>query len=116
MSAKSRDAWRAKNPLKHAYNTLKANAKRRGKYFDLTFEQFKQFAVRVDYLSKKGRGANSYHVDRREEPGGYTLSNMQLLTNSENVKKFAAFKNRDPDGAHFTTVTEFPLNEEDYPF
>ncbi len=116
MSAKSRDDWREKNPLKHAYNSLKNNAKRRNKHFDLTFEQFKEFAIKVDYVTKKGRGRNAYHVDRKDEEGGYTLSNLQLLTNIENLRKYVAFKYRDRDGTHFTTITQEPVNDEDYPF
>lgn len=116
MSAKSRDAWRKNNPIKHAYNSLKNNAKRRGKFFDLTFEQFKEFAVEVAYMENKGRKFNSLHIDRKDETKGYTLSNIQVLENSENLRKFAAFKYRDQQGPHFETVTSTPFEGEDYPF
>lgn len=47
-------AWREKNPVHDAYLNLKSNAKRRGKYFDLTLAQFKQFCVKTKYMKKKG--------------------------------------------------------------
>jgi hypothetical protein len=79
--------WRKANPLRYAYQNLKGNAKRRGKVFDLTFDEFKQFAVKTEYIGKKGRTAESYHVDRIDPARGYTINNIQVLTNSENMRK-----------------------------
>lgn len=80
--------WRKDNPIKYAYSNLKNNAKQRGKFFDLTFEQFKKFAIKTEYIKKAGIKKNAYHIDRIDEYGGYTVDNIQLLTNSENSKKF----------------------------
>ena len=80
-------SYRKKNPELYAYRALKANAKRRGKHFDLTFEQFKEFCVRTKYLVGKGIEKDSFTIDRVEEHLGYTVSNLQVLTNSQNVKK-----------------------------
>lgn len=52
------------NPLRYAYRHLKANAKRRGKVFDLTLAQFTEFAQRTEYATRKGRTRHSYHIDR----------------------------------------------------
>lgn len=52
--------WRENNKAKAAYSNLKNNAVRRNIFFDLTFEQFKEFAVKTNYIAKKGRSANSY--------------------------------------------------------
>jgi len=83
--------YRNRYPLRYAYYTLLANAKRRGKFFDLTFEQFCRFAVKTEYMMKKGIWRESYHIDRIREDGGYTIDNIQLLTNSDNVKKYLKY-------------------------
>lgn len=80
--------WIKKNPIRAAYLDLKNNAKRRGKDFKLTFEQFKQFCIKTKYIDVKGRGKESYHIDRIDENKGYTIDNIQILTNSQNVKKY----------------------------
>ena len=79
--------WRQKNPFKYAYNTLKNNSKRRGVPFNLSLDQFKEFAIRVDYLYWKGIYKTAYHIDRIDPIKGYILSNLQLMTNEANVKK-----------------------------
>lgn len=73
--------------MRDAYLNLKSNAKRRGKVFELTFDQFREFASQCQYIKKKGRTANSYHIDRIDETKGYTIDNIQLLTNIENIQK-----------------------------
>jgi len=84
-----------KNPLKYSYNSLKNNSKRRGKTFDLTFEQFKEFCIETEYLNKKGIYKNSYHIDRIDESKGYSIDNIQLLTNIKNVKKYVEWCYKD---------------------
>lgn len=83
--------WRMENPLKAAFTNLRENAKRRGKEFDLTFEQFCAFAIRTGYMKKKGRWAESWHIDRKEETLGYTIDNLQVLTNAQNVRKYLKY-------------------------
>ncbi len=75
------------NPIKYAYQTLRLNAKRRGKVFELTLEQFTEFAIETDYINKRGRSRSSYHIDRIDETRGYSADNIQPLTNEENIKK-----------------------------
>ena len=96
--------YRINNPLKYSFQTLKDNAKRRGKEFKLTFNEFKKFAIKTDYLNKKGISAQAYHIDRIDEAKGYTVENIRIVTNSENVKKYIRFKYRDQYGAAFETV------------
>ena len=84
--------WREANPLQDAFNNLRQHAKARGKFFDLSFTDFKTFAVRLDYLGKRGTSRNAYHIDRRDETKGYTPDNIQLLPNRENVKKYQEFR------------------------
>jgi len=115
----SKAKWRKKYPLKAAYQTLKYNAKRRGKEFDLTFEQFKEFAIKTKYEKKRGVYADSYHIDRIDETKGYTIDNIQVLTNVQNLRKYIDFKERNPDGSVVLyTVTTGNRTEkyEDVPF
>ncbi len=76
-----------RHPVKYAYAVLKNNAKRRGVYFDLTLEQFSQFCVKYDYLSGRGKKSESLSIDRIDNTQGYTLSNIRVLTLSENSAK-----------------------------
>jgi hypothetical protein len=108
--------YRDANPLRSAYTQLRHNAKRRGKVFTLTFEQFKEFAIKTEYAFRKGRTGSSYHIDRIDEHGPYSIENIQVLTNSENVRKFRSFQYRDEDGPHFKTITVKPVLAGDCPF
>lgn len=80
---------REKNFTAYSYNTLKANAKRRGKDFQLTLEEFKKFCVETNYLVGKGRSKTSLSIDRVENSIGYVLSNLKILTVSDNARKGA---------------------------
>lgn len=76
------------NPIKYAYQVTRQNARRRRKFFDLTFEQFKEFCIETKILLGRGIYKDSFHIDRIIESEGYTKGNLQVLTNSENIKKF----------------------------
>ena len=92
--------------MRAAYANLKTHAKERGKFFDLSFDDFQTFAVRLDYLSKRGTASDGFHIDRIDETGGYTPGNIRLLTNRENTKKYAEFKRafrRDLEGKKWMT-------------
>lgn len=82
------------NPINYAYNTLKCNAKRRGKSFELTLDQFKEFCQQTDYINLKGKTASSLSIDRIKQSEGYHYNNIQPLTLSENSKKGTS-KNED---------------------
>jgi len=73
--------------MRDAWQHLKDNSKRRGIFFDLTFEQFESFCVETEYLHKVGKSKMSYSVDRIIEEKGYTAGNLQALTLSDNSKK-----------------------------
>lgn len=97
--------WQKANPEKHIFNTLKNNAKRRGKVFELTFDDFMEFCVDTDYLAQKGIFKHSLHIYRKIEWLGYTKNNIQALENTKNIKKHLAYKGRDQHGnAEFTVV------------
>lgn len=78
---------REKYPMKNAYWNLKANAKRRGKIFELTFEQFESFCYETDYLQGRGKKKTSYSIDRIDNSKGYVIENIRVLSLSENAKK-----------------------------
>jgi hypothetical protein len=83
----TRKKWRAKNPEKYAYYTLKYNAKRRGKIFTLTFEEFKTFAASCNYMTGKGKTAQSLSIDCIIPEAGYTPENIQPLSLALNGRK-----------------------------
>lgn len=79
--------WRERYPMKAAFQTLRHNATRRGKTFDLTFEQFENFCYETNYMAGKGRSKKSYSIDRIDNTRGYAANNIQVLTKSNNSKK-----------------------------
>lgn len=108
--------WRANNPMRSSYKNLKDNAKRRGKEFTLTFEQFSKFAIEVNLIGKSGRHAEAYTVDRVDNEKGYTIDNIQMLTKSENSSKRDRKLNYDWQ-TKYGSYTDIPKdNEEDQPF
>ena len=108
--------FRKNHPIKAAYDILKHNAKRRGKEFDLTLEQYKAFVIQTNYIKGKGKEAASLHIDRKDEEKGYTIDNIQILTNSQNVKKYLSyFYNEIKGKMEFSTSTS-KTPEFDTPF
>lgn len=82
--------YAANNPEGKAYNNLKAHANARGIKFSLTLDGFREGIAGTDYLTAKGRGKNDLTIDRIiEELNEYYDGGIQVLTNSENVKKRA---------------------------
>ena len=75
------------NKMRVAYKNLKANSKRRGKYFDLTFEQFREFCYKTDYIRGAGKKSESYSIDRIENEKGYTIDNIVCIQKGENSRK-----------------------------
>ena len=73
--------------MRYAYCTLKANAKRRGKEFSLTFDQFKKFAIETNYLRGKGKQSTSYSIDRIDNERGYTIDNIMIMSLADNSRK-----------------------------
>lgn len=79
--------YRAANPLKATFNTLRFNARRRGKPFTLSFMEFLFFVNQTEYLRLKGRSALSLSIDRSDNDRGYTFDNIRAITVSENASK-----------------------------
>lgn len=79
--------YREKNPVMSTYTLLRSNAKRRGKRFVITIEEFKQWVVKHDYMDGKGTGSSNKTIDCINPLIGYQVDNMQVLTNAENIRK-----------------------------
>lgn len=93
------------NPVRIAYDNVKGSAKRRNKEFTISKEYFATFCKETQYLQLKGRLSTSLHVDRIDETRGYTDDNIQSLQNSDNVKKYRKFVDRQNGVPIFTTIT-----------
>lgn len=87
MRKDTKKAWREKYPMQAAYSTLRDNAKRRHIPFEITYEEFKQFAFKTKLLSNRNKGKYSYSIDRIDGQLGYTKENLQVLTLSDNGYK-----------------------------
>ena len=96
--------YRKRDLVKTSYQTLKDNAKRRKKIFDITYEQFREFCFETRYLLGKGRNRNSFTIDRKDESKGYTIDNIHVLPNWQNVKKYLDYK-WNGEKMEFTTKT-----------
>lgn len=86
-SRKTREA----DPIRYAYNTTKSNAKHRRKRFELTFEQFKAFCYKEDYIRGKGRTKESFTIDCIINELGYVEGNIRVLPLVENARKGAKY-------------------------
>lgn len=82
-----RQKWVARNPINAAYVNLRSNARRRGKVFTLTLEEFTSFVTRTAYLDHKGRTRYCMQIDRIDHTKGYTADNIQPLSCGENALK-----------------------------
>lgn len=74
-------------PVNYYYTLLKSNAKHRGKEFNLTLEEFKNFCAETGYMHLKGKSAKSASIDRINNLRGYEMGNIQVLTLSQNTCK-----------------------------
>lgn len=72
--------WKAKYPLHYSYKQLRNDAKRREKEFQLTLDEYIEFANRTGYATMKGREAHFLSIDRRDPLKGYSADNIRALT------------------------------------
>lgn len=80
---------RKSNPMRYCYSNLKSSAAKRDIFFDLTFEEFEEFAYECDYINRRGRLSKCMTVDRVQvgKYPGYTKSNIQPMTKGDNSRK-----------------------------
>ena len=93
--------WRKKYPLKACYQNLKCNAKRRGKAFSLTYEEFLLVIDGTGYIDGHGRYAKNYSIDRADNNKGYSYDNARVVTVSENSTKYTSSVDFTRDEAPF---------------
>ena len=79
--------WKKNHPEAYFYNYWKQNAKRRGKIFEVTFEQFQQFCKDNNFMELKGRFSENASIDRIRSWEGYYYENLQVLSVGGNVRK-----------------------------
>lgn len=79
--------WRLANPAKYAYIVWRSNCIRRGKKFEVTYDQFLFLLKKYNYLELKGTGPLDLCFDRRENELGYTVDNIRGITMSANSFK-----------------------------
>ena len=79
--------WRKQNVERSSYLNLKHNSKRRNIEFNLSFDDFLEFAYKHKYFSGKGKFSWSLSIDRKDSKKGYIKENLQILTLAENSSK-----------------------------
>ena len=91
--------WRDKHPAAYFLLKLKHRAKRRGKEFSLTLEQFKTFCDESMYLQLKGRSALSLSIHRSDNERGYHFDNITAITVSANsrLSRVPYFKDKEAE-------------------
>lgn len=80
--------WRKKNPILAIWFEIKRSAKRRNLDFNLEYNWFSDFVNNSPLLEIRGRSAESYSIDRKENDKGYIMGNLQVISKSENSKKY----------------------------
>lgn len=92
-SCRSRKS-RISDPVRYAYNNLKNRANQRSVLFTITLEQFREWCCKVKYIGFAGRSSESYTIDRKYNDVGYHIDNIQVMTKSNNIKKYFSYDYR----------------------
>jgi hypothetical protein len=77
----------ANNRVNRLYLNLKSSAKRRRIPFELSRSEFHLFCIETNYYERIRNNAASLVVDRIDNTLGYTFSNIQILSHTENSEK-----------------------------
>jgi hypothetical protein len=109
--------YKQKYPERYAYSILKNNAKRRGKIFTISYEYFLKFVIKHEYIAGKGITKHGLHIDRKKEHLGYIEGNLQVLSNTANIKKYMTY-NYDKNGKpfDFKIYQSLIINNDNEPF
>ena len=78
--------YREKHTLHYEYLEFRKRARRRGKEFRLTEEEFKKFCEVTNYLEEKGIYKDNCSIDRIDPTKGYSYDNIRKVTVSVNSK------------------------------
>lgn len=83
-----RRRWRVNNPFRYIHSELKKSAKRRGIYFDIHIGAFIEFCLDNNlYRDSYKFTSESLTVDRVDPDLGYTMDNIQVITQRQNIIK-----------------------------
>ncbi len=96
---------RIKDPVYDRFKNFRGNALRRGKPFEITLQEFRDWCAGNGYCLQKGKRGRNCTIDRIRNWEGYNIHNIQIKSNEANVRKY-----HDHD-KHFT---ELPPEDEDY--
>lgn len=107
LNKKSKDLYR------WSFGVHRRNARRRNIPWHLSFDEFKEFAIKFDLMVRAGRKKESLHIDRIDVNKGYVAGNIQVLSNSENIKKRYIHDYCSGSGKYILDVI---TPEEDLPF
>lgn len=67
-----------------SYRTHKANAKKRGIGFLLTYQEWLKIWVDSGHLSERGNKPDQYVMARNRDRGPYAVGNVRIITAREN--------------------------------
>lgn len=109
---------RQDDPVRYAYQNLKDNATRRKKPFTITFEYFRKFCQRTQYIAGKGRTRFSFTVDCKINELGYVPGNIRVMYQVDNArkgtKKILLYDYRKPELTTVQTVQEPEPSDDDF--
>lgn len=95
------------NPLRYLFLARKNNAKRRGKEWSLTFEEFVEFCKESGYDKECGIHANDASIDRIRNWEGYHKNNIRSIKVWENSKKGDSILELEPEWMPLTEEVPF---------
>jgi hypothetical protein len=74
---------------KRKFYAHRCNARRRGIEFILTFEEWFQIWQDSGYWDQRGLGKNQYVMSRYGDQGPYSITNVFIQMNCDNVREYA---------------------------
>lgn len=84
---------RVNHPLKYTYRRLRASAVRRKLSFDISYGEFYLYCQEHNYYSRSAKFcAETLTFDRIDPEKGYSIANIQIVTQSVNAKRNWAYQ------------------------
>jgi hypothetical protein len=74
--------------LQQAYRTHRNNASARGIPFLLTYDEWFKIWINSGHLAERGRRRDQYCMARPNDVGPYTIDNVIIITNAENIAPY----------------------------
>jgi hypothetical protein len=82
------DKYHHKKWMVILYQNKAGHAKEKGIPFGLRFRSFLNFCRKTNYHKLRGTGPDDMVMDRIDNLGPYVMSNIQMLSNKENLRKY----------------------------